>query len=313
MQVKNAVLTMSDGAEIFINRWIPDEEQEIKGIVQLHHGLAEHSMRYDRLGSIFAENGYVFNAYDMRGHGKTAENAENKGTGLFGKLADKNGFNRVVEDLNEIIDSVKKDYPNKKTVLLGHSFGSFVSQSYIETYGNKIDGCILSGTAGPRPTLITFGNAVSKIIESFRGKNAIVPFLSNLSFGSYNNKIENPASKNSWLSVNELNVQMYEMDKWCGFPLTCSFYCDMTDGLKKIHKPANMKKIPSKLPVYFIYGEDDPVGDYGKTINKLYKIYRDNGIEKVDIKSYKNARHELFNEDIKEQVENDVISWISGI
>ena len=83
MQNKSFTLTMRDGMEIFLNRWMPDEDKEIKGIIQLHHGLAEHSMRYDRLGSVLAENGYVLNAYDMRGHGKTAENAEKKGTGLF--------------------------------------------------------------------------------------------------------------------------------------------------------------------------------------------------------------------------------------
>lgn len=313
MQVKNLVLKMSDGAEIFINRWCPDEDQEIKGIVQLHHGLAEHSMRYDRLGSIFAENGYVFNAYDMRGHGKTAENAEAEGTGRFGKLADKKGFTRVVEDLNEIIDSYKKDFPGKKTILLGHSFGSFVSQGYIEKYGNKLDGCILCGTAGPRMAMVTAGNIAANIIRFFRGSNAIVPLLSKLSFGSYNDHIQNPVSENAWLSVNELNISMYEMDKWCGFPLTTSFYCDMTAGLKTIHKPANMKKIPAELPVYFIYGEEDPVGDYGKTIKELYNIYKENGIKKVDIKGYPEARHEIFNEDLKDEVENDVITWISNL
>ena len=96
MQTKNFTLAMRDGMEIFVNRWAPDSEEEIKGVVQLHHGLAEHSMRYDRLGSVLAENGYVLNAYDLRGHGKTAENAEKKGNGCFGKLANKDGFNVVV-------------------------------------------------------------------------------------------------------------------------------------------------------------------------------------------------------------------------
>lgn len=313
MQVKSFVLTMSDGVEIFLNRWQPDAETEIKGVVQLHHGLAEHSMRYDRLGSILAENGYVLNAYDMRGHGKTAENAEKKGTGKFGKLADKNGFSRVVNDLNEIIEALKQDFPGKKTILLGHSFGSFVSQGYIENYGNNIDGCILCGTAGPRIPMVTCGNIFANIVRFFLGKNAIVPLLSKLSFGAYNKKIENPISENAWLSKNTMNVQMYEMDKWCGFPLTVSFYCDMTGALKVIHKPAEMKKVPVKLPIFFIYGEDDPVGDYGKTINDLYGIYKNNGVENLSIKGYPTLRHEIFNEEEKETVEADVLNWIAKI
>lgn len=313
MQNKSFTLTMRDGMEIFLNRWMPDEDKEIKGIIQLHHGLAEHSMRYDRLGSVLAENGYVLNAYDMRGHGKTAENAEKKGTGLFGKLADKDGFNTVVEDLNEIINAFKKDYEGKKIVLLGHSFGSFVSQGYIEKYGSNLDGCILCGTAGPRQALITMGNLVAKLARAVHGGDTVIPQLAKLSFGGYCARIENPETENDWLSVNKANRQMYEMDNWCGIPLTASFFCDMTSGLKQIHKAKNMKKVPNDLPIFFIYGGQDPVGDYGKTINDLFNIYRTNGVKNLSIKNYPNDRHEILNEDDKEIVEKDIIDWVENI
>ena len=313
MQTKNFFMKMNDGAELAVSRWIPDSVEDIKGVVQLHHGLAEHCMRYDRLGSILAEQGWVLSAYDMRGHGRTAENAEKKGTGRFGKLADKDGFNRVVEDLHEMVDALKRDFPGKKTVLLGHSFGSFVSQGYIERYGKNLDGCILCGTAGPNPALINVGNCFAKLVRTFRGADSIVPLLSKLSFGSYNKKIEKPISDNAWLSKNESNVQMYEADQWCGFPLTTSFYCDMTDGLKMIHKTASINAIPNELPVFFIFGGDDPVGGYGVTIRKLHKIYQDKGMKKVYIKEYPGDRHEILNEDDKETVESDILGWISNL
>lgn len=313
MQTKSFSVKMSDGFEIFVNRWLPDSDTEIKGIVQLHHGLAEHSMRYDRFGSVLADNGYVLNAYDMRGHGKTAENSENNKTGKFGKLADKNGFDRTVEDLKEIITSLKNEFSGKKIILLGHSFGSFISQSYIEEYGSEINGCILCGTAGPRPLMVGAGKIAAGIIKMIYGKDAVVPLLSKLSFGNYNKRIDNPQNENAWLSANEFNVQMYDMDNWCGIPLTTSFFYDMTSGLNKIHKSKNMKKIPVSLPVYFIYGEEDPVGDYGESIKKLYNIYEKNGIKNLGIKSYPGDRHEILNETDKETVENDIIEWISRI
>ena len=313
MQTKNYFVTMSDGMEIAVNRWLPDSEEEIKGLVQLHHGLAEHSMRYDRLGSILAENGWVLSAYDMRGHGKTAENAEKKGTGKFGKLADKDGFNRVVEDLHEMINILKKDFEGKKTILLGHSFGSFVSQGYIEKYGSEIDACILCGTAGPNPGLIGIGKFAANVVRSVKGGDSIVPLLSKLAFGSYNKRIENPVSDNAWLSANETNVQMYEADQWCGFPLTTSFFCDMLSGLTQIHTKANIMAIPNSLPVFFIFGGEDPVGGYGETIRKLHKIYQDKGMTRVYIKEYPGDRHEILNEDDKETVEADILGWISNI
>ena len=313
MLMKSFMMKMDDGYELCLNRWQPDPEEEIKGVIQLHHGLAEHSLRYDRLGSILAERGYVLNAYDMRGHGRTAENADKNGTGMFGKLADKKGFDRAVLDLKAVIDNLKQDFPGKKTVLLGHSFGSFVSQGFIEDYGTDIDGCILCGTAGPRQALIAVGSVAAKIVTFFAGKNNHTALLEKLSFGSYNNKI-NPLRTNlDWLSKNQMNVDMYIMDNWCGIPLTNSFFCSMTEGLFKIHKKANMKKIPTTLPIFFIYGSDDPVGSYGKTIKDLFNIYKANGIENLSIKEYVGDRHEILNEDDKELVENDIIDWIEKI
>lgn len=313
MKVNSFSLKMNDGCEIFLNRWEPDAPEDIKGVVQLHHGLAEHSMRYDRLGSILAENGYVLNAYDMRGHGKTADTAIAKGEGRFGQLARKNGFETAVEDLAFIIESLKKDYPDKKIVLLGHSFGSFISQGYIEKYGERIDGCILCGTSGPQIPLAPIGKVVAKVVRAFKGPDATSKFLTKLSFGSYNKHIANPQTADDWISLNELNRQMYEMDKWCGFPLTVSFFVDITTALSTIHKKKNMKTVPTNLPVFFIYGKEDPVGGYGKTIEKLYDIYQKNGVKNLQIKGYENDRHEIFNEDDKETVEKDVLQWLSDV
>ena len=162
MNMKSFMLKMDDGYELSINRWQPDTEEEIKGVIQLHHGLAEHSLRSDRFGSVLAENGWVLNAYDMRGHGRSAENAEKNGTGIFGKLADKKGFDRAVLDLKAVTDNLKGDFPGKKTILMGHSFGSFVAQGYIENYHGKISACFLIGTAGPRLALTSCGYLPSR-------------------------------------------------------------------------------------------------------------------------------------------------------
>ncbi len=310
---KSFTLKMDDGYELFLNRWQPDNEEDIKGVVQLNHGLAEHSLRYDRFGSILAENGYVLNAFDMRGHGRSAENADKNKSGMFGKLADKKGFDRVVKDLKAVTDNVKADFPGKKLILMGHSFGSFVAQGFIEEYGDSIDACILCGTAGPQPALVAGGWLAAHIITFFTGKNRCLDIMGKLTFGGYNKKIEKPRTPFDWLSINELNVDMYIMDNWCGFPLTNSFYCSMTEGLTKIHKAKNIKKIPLKLPVFFIYGSDDPVGTYGQTINVLANTYKANGMEKVDLKEYKGFRHEILNDDCKEEVEKDIIAWIEKI
>ena len=163
------------------------------------------------------------------------------------------------------------------------------------------------------PLLVGFGSLAAHIITFFTGKNKCLPLMEKLSFGSYNERVANPRTPCDWLSKNELNVDMYMMDNWCGFPLTNSFFCSMTDGLIKIHKSKNIKKIPVNLPVYFIWGSDDPVGTYGKTIKELIEIYKSNGMQKLEFKEYPGDRHEILNEDNKEEVENDIINWVNKL
>jgi Lysophospholipase len=313
MRMQNFYQKMSDGAEISVNRWLPDEGREIRGIVQLNHGMVEHAVRYDRLGSVLAENGWVFSAHDMRGHGKTAQKAEADGTGMFGMIAEKKGFDRAVSDLNEVITRCRNDFPDKKLILLGHSFGSFIAQSYLETYGGSIDACVLSGTAGPRRMTMFAGKMVARSIALFKGKKHVSSVLHTMAFGSYTKRIPGAVNGQEWLSRNEENVRLYLNDKWCGFNPTVSFYIDMMTGLGKVHDTSNMKKIPRNIPVLFIYGSDDPVGGYGKTVQKLASLYRKNGMTDVTVREYPQDRHELFNETDRDRVTDDFLAWINGI
>ena len=316
MALKSFSFKTKDETELWVNRWIPDSDDpekpaEIKAVIVFNHGLAEHSLRYDRFGSILAENGYVFNAFDMRGHGKTAEISVEKGTGDFGKLADKNGFKKAVGDVDELIDLATKDYPGVPVILMAHSFGSFIAQSYIENYHGKIAACFLIGTAGPRLPLTVSGFILASIIKFFCGKNSVVGLLDKLSFGNYNARIENPKTKFAWLSKDEFSYMMYADDQWCGFPLKTSFFCDMTGGLSTIHKKSNMAKIDKDLPIYMLWGSEDPVGDYGKTIRQLAECYNKLGIKNVTLKEYPGDRHEILNETDKEQVEKDILNLIA--
>jgi alpha-beta hydrolase superfamily lysophospholipase len=296
-----------------VNRWIPDPELEIKGVILFHHGLAEHSLRYDRFGSICAENGYILNVYDMRGHGKSCE----LNNTIYGKLADKDGFSIAVRDFEELKISLEKEFEGKKIFLIGHSFGSFIIQSYLqsdsESRFSNVAGAVLIGSTGPNQLLIKSGNIVSSVVRKIKGNDYISKFVSKLIFGSYNNKIENPKSKYSWLCSNDFVVQMYEYDDWCGRTLTVSFYNDMIGGLNKIHSAKNLKKVKKDLPLLILFGSDDPVCNYGKLIKKLYKIYKKLGVKDMQMKEYIGCRHEVLNEKINETVENDIFAWFTSL
>lgn len=302
--------TMQDGTEINVMRWIPDGE--IKGVIQLSHGMSEHSLRYDKMGCILAENGWVLSAHDHRGHGKTAQKAEAAGTGMFGYLADKDGFNKVESDLMEVILNLKADYPQKKCFLVGHSFGSIVAQNFMEKRGDEVDGVVLCGTTGPRQGITNVGKALFGLNALLLGKKHRSPFDANIAFFGYNSKVPRPRkSKFAWLSKNDFNVQMYEADQWCGVTPTAEFFLEIVRGLHQVHKAQAMKAIPKNLPVYCIYGSEDPVGGYGKTIKKLIQAYKNNGMSDVTERVWQGDRHEIFNEFDGEQVIDDMLKWIA--
>ena len=304
MKKETVFVKMDDGADIALHTWIPDGD--IKGVVQLSHGMAEFAMRYDRFGTILADNGYVLYAHDHRGHGETAKTQDD-----LGYLADKNGFQRVVLDLRAMIQKCHADFPGKKVFLFGHSFGSFVSQSFIEQFGNEIDGCMLCGSAGPRIPLTSSGACIAKIIKFFRGGHHRSTFINGMAFGSYTKRITDTKSPFAWISRDYAELSKYEGNPYCGFLCTVEFFADFFAGLTNIGKMKNINKIPRNLPVFIFAGSEDPVGEYGKSVSKLNDIYKKIGMQDLSFKLYPGARHELLNELNHEEVEKDLMDWIT--
>lgn len=323
MKKETTFIEMSDGVKVALHKWVPDGD--IKAVVQLSHGMAEYAKRYSSLAQLLCDNGFAFYAHDHRGHGDTATGGElytvnqtlndkkNPINDNLGFLADNKGFVRVMEDLHTMISICHKDFPDSKVILLGHSFGSFISQYFIENYGSEIDGCILSGTAGPRIALSKAGHFMAKLVTLFRGNRYRSVFLNNLSFGSYTKKIPDVRTSMDWLSRDSAEVYKYIASPLCGFLCTAGFFVDLTAGLSMIHTKKNMKQIPTDLPVFFLAGDADPVGDYGKSIKKLVEIYKANGMKHISLTLYPEGRHEMLNEFNKEQVMNDILGFIKSL
>lgn len=303
-------VTMSDGNVNAFHSWLPDGE--IKACLIISHGMAEHGKRYERFASVMTNIGYAVYCEDHRGHGETAKLQELNGTGGFGYLADKNGFFRVVDDIHEEVGKIKEWNPGKKVVLFGHSFGSFITQCFIEKYGKDIDSVVICGSAGPRNATVGAAKCIGAVVNIFASRKKPSKFMDNAAFGSYNKRIKNPRTPVDWLSRDEAEVDKYIADDWCGFVCTLGFFRDMFNGLTYIHKKSNMKKVPVNLPVLFIDGTGDPVGDYSKTVVKLSKIYKANGVKDVTLKLYEDARHELLNETNRDEITLDVVNWIEN-
>ena len=294
--------TMSDGASVAVYTWLP--EQAPKAVLHIVHGMAEHACRYDNFAQEACKKGFVVVASDHRGHGKTGAKS-----GLMGYLADEDGFGRVVDDQKEINAEIQQQYPGLPVVIIGHSFGSFVTQEYIERYGTTVTAAVLIGSAGPNPSVFV-GSMLANLNCAFKGRKSAAKFMNALVFGSYNSRVKNPNTAFDWLSRDEKEVKKYIDDEYCGFVCTAGFFQDFMRGLKRIHTQAALAGIPSCLPVLITAGSEDPVSNGGKTLKTLYRIYQDMGMQDVALKLYENARHEVLNETNKEEVTADILEWI---
>jgi len=296
-----------EGISIFTYEWIPEEDVEIKAVVQIAHGMAETAARYERFAELLTKEGYIVFANDHRGHGKTAGDIEN-----VGYLGEKDGFDWMVKNMHQLTEIIKEQYPDLPIFLFGHSMGSFLSQRYISLHGKDLKGAVLSGTNGKTGLLLQFGILLAEKECKKKGRKTRSEKLNKLSFGNYNNSFKPNRTEFDWLSSDEKEVDKYINDPYCGGVFTAGFFYDFLTGLRKTHKWAEMQNIPKDLPIYIFAGDKDPVGNCGKGILNLVKMYKKLQIKNVTYKLYKEGRHEMLNEINREEVAKDVISWFNS-
>lgn len=278
-----------------------------KAIVQIVHGIAEHIDRYDDFAAYLAENGYVVVGEDHLGHGKSVTRDEEKG--LF---AEENGWSYVLKDMDILRETIRKEYPELPYVFFGHSMGSFLTRNYIIDNPEKYDAAIISGTGQQSPLTVAAGYAMANMLVNKYGPRASGETLDKIAFGSYCNKIENPRTKFDWLSRDKETVDKYIADPMCGFVCAVSLYRDMMGGIKYISKQSNIDKMSKEQPIYFMSGDADPVGDYGKGVNKAYDAFCKAGLKDVMIRLYPNGRHEMLNETNRQDVYKDILNWLNA-
>ncbi|MFS1515966.1 alpha/beta hydrolase [Bacillus sp. SCS-151] len=305
MHVATFTYSATDSEQIYAKKWIPELSEYRRGIVQIAHGMAEHIGRYDKFAQALVNEGYIVYGNDHRGHGQTANNEEN-----IGYFADRNGFDLVVEDMFYLTNLIKEQHEQLPIFLFGHSMGSFLSRRFIQLHGEEITGVILSGTGGDPGILGKIGARLAKSEMTRKGLRHRSKRLDKLSFGSYNKSFKPTRTDFDWLSRDQQEVDKYVDDALCGGVFTSSFFYDLLTGLEVIHRRDNILKIRKDLPIYLFSGAKDPVGNFSKGVSKVYEAYKAAGIEDVTCKLYKDGRHEMLNETNRDEVYEDIMTWL---
>lgn len=285
-------------------KWLPEAEKPVC-IVQIVHGMAEYVDRYDEFATYLAEKGILVVGDDHLGHGKSVMQGE-----PYGYFCKEDAPTVLVRDEHRLKKMTQEQYPSVPYIILGHSMGSFITRNYLLRYGSGISGAIIVGTGmQSKPTLLC-ARALAAIQRVFCGPKHVSELLNAAAFGAYNKRINPHKTLFDWLSRNEDNVRRYMEDPLCGFTFTINGFQTLFQLIWNLQGEEKLQKMPKNLPVFFVAGEDDPVGNYGRSVKQVYDSFLRAGMENVQMKLYPEDRHELLNETDRLDVFGDIYRWI---
>jgi alpha-beta hydrolase superfamily lysophospholipase len=265
-------------------RWDPDGTP--RAIVQITHGMGEHALRYAGLAQALNARGIVVYAQDQRGHGATARSADELGQ-IGGP-----GWTDLIGDIGRLGARARQEHPAVPLVLLGHSMGSFAVQQYLLDHSQELTAAVLTGTA------------VLDLLEP--ALNLDEP----LDLAMFNAPFQPARTDFDWLSRDEAQVDKYVSDPRCGFGIDPAAARAMFAGARQLADPGRVGAIRSDLPVYLAVGEMDPVGGQVALVHALVDRYTSAGLTDVTLKVYPQARHEVFNETNRDEVIDDLLTWL---
>ena len=281
-------------------------EGKVRAGLQISHGMVEYVRRYDEFAKYLCDRGYYVVGNDHLGHGKSVQSKSE-----YGFFNEKYGNACVLGDMHTLRQRTMKKYPDVPYFMLGHSMGSTLLRQYIQMYGNGLSGVILMGVvADHAKAAIVFGKRLCRIMAVFRGWHYRSRLVDDMVMGSFNKKFKPARTRADWITSDQEHLDAYVSDPLCSFMFTVNAYYSMFAGMLFMRKKESIYMIPKGLPVLFASGTDDPVGDFGKGVRKIYEQYRTAGIQDVTLRLYSGDRHELLNETDRQQVYQDLLEWM---
>ena len=283
-------------------RWTPEGSPE--AVVQIVHGIAEYIERYDDFANYLNSLGYLVVAEDHMGHGQTV--GEEGTQGYF-----EGGWFMAVSDSYQLLEKTMAENPGIPYVLFGHSMGSFMARTILERYPNSgIAAAVICGTGWQPRALLPAAIGICQMACNKVGEKNPSERLQSLVFGGYNKRVEHPRTEFDWLTRDAREVDAYIAHPSCGFTATTGLLRDMLTGIRFIEQKENLAKMNKKLPVLFIAGGDDPVGNYGKGVIQAAEEFQKAGMEDVTKRIFPLCRHEILNEINKQEIYEYTAGWI---
>lgn len=279
-----------------------------KAVMMFAHGKSEYFERYEGFAKFLCDNGIAFCGNDHIGHGKSVANEE-----MYGYFGEERGYINMVRDLHRMRKIVDKKFPNLPKILMGHSMGSFLARIYLAKYSeDKQDAAIIMGTTGSMPGSPIFSKMID-ILEKLKGSETRQDAGEKLFAKIYGLRVENKRTPNDWLSRDLENVDRFNADPLCQHPFTMAGFRDLMDAMLFCNSAPVIESTPIDVPIMFMSGDMDPIGEYGDGVRKAVSLYEKRGCDVRKVHIYTDARHELLFELNRDEVLNDILEFINDI
>ena len=280
-----------------------------RAVLQMTHGMVEYIGRYEQLACWLADRGVAAVGHDHLGHGGSVVSREEYG--YFGRP---DGNRLLLDDIHRVTRWAKAlpELEGLPWFLLGHSMGSFYARQYLCEYGGELQGAILMGTGWQPRAAALAGRALCHLLAAFHGWRYRSKLVDSMAFGSYNRSFRPARTSKDWLNRDEKEVDRYLSEERCSFRFTLNGYDSLFTALERLCDKELLARAPKDLPVLFLSGDDDPVGDRGRGVQKAAQSLRDAGMRRVEVKLYPGARHELLVELNRQEVFADIGGFIQN-
>lgn len=292
------------------------------GVVQIIHGMVEYVDRYDGFARFLAERGFVVLGHDHLGHGATA--ASENDYGFFHKKA---GNAILLRDIHRLRIMAAKRYPDLPYFILGHSMGSFLLRQYLFRYlhpGSSsgesgqtaatvergINGAVIMGTGTQPAIALKCGKLICRVLAALSGWHHRSRLVDTMAFGGYHKHFEPCRTNYDWLTKDREIVDAYGADERCTFRFTVNGYYNLFFSIEDACRRRNIRRMSKELPLLLVAGKEDPVGSFGKGVDRVYRWFKSAGIKDVTETLYADDRHEILNETDRETVYQDIYDWM---
>ena len=276
---------------------------DIGAILILVHGMQDHIMRFRELAEYLESEGILCAGVDLLGHGRSAKKEED-----FGYFCEQDPATVVVRDLHRVKKTIQAEHPGLPVYLMGHSMGSYIARNYIERYGTGIQGVIIQG-GNDTPRLHSIaGKILVKTCAMFHGWRYRSGFITNLTMGSFERAF--PDNPSGWISKRQEVIDSHREDPYSSFIFTLNGYYTLMELTYRAGNKKLIANIPKELPMFILSGAEDPVGEMGRGVQRMYELYKACGIKNVKLDIRPGDRHELQNEEDRYQVFEEIKDFI---